>query len=390
MQMMMILMNTVAMAVVTPTSRAVAHGVLLRCARDGAFADRALATALSGDTLARNDKSLATELVYGVLRHTSSLDFALEQLAASNRTALQTTLALRIGAYELLHLRTPDHAAVHEAVSLVRPVAQRRFVNGVLRNLARRREVLRSPSDSALPPLAALAVTTSTPEWLLRALGERSSGGEDPLLATFDEVSAWAHATQERPPTEPGAVWQPAQQPGRVAVVIGAAGAEARFGARARLEALARLAASVALARLAASAASLAWYPGCTCSLVISSHVNCSPVAPPGSRRNVSTMIFGAGVAAAVAPPPSALRADSSSSSDASVRMEALAPGSSPDRWCAVVGNEDSGIGAAVRAACATPLRVDMAPGVDSVAITVATGIVLNGLREREAADRGW
>ena len=92
-------------------------------------------------------------------------------LASSDRTVLPTTLALRIGAYELLHLRTPDHAAVSEAVSLVQPQAQRKFVNGVLRNLARQRDTLRAPSeDPTLQPLAALAIETSTPEWLLRNL----------------------------------------------------------------------------------------------------------------------------------------------------------------------------------------------------------------------------
>jgi tRNA G18 (ribose-2'-O)-methylase SpoU len=67
------------------------------------------------------------------------------------------------------------------------------------------------------------------------------------------------------------------------------------------------------------------------------------------------------------------------------VLLHALGPGSSPRRWCCVVGNEDRGVCLQVRQACQHRLRVDMQPDVDSVAITVATGVVLNGLREREA-----
>jgi len=176
------------------SSRSVAHGVLLRCFKDDAFADRALSSALSKSSLAGADRALAAEIVYGVLRHGRALDFALTQLTSLERASLPTTLALRVGAYELMHLRTPEYAAVNEAVSLVKPEAQRRFVNGVLRTLARRRDSLAQPTANAsVSELSALAIRTTTPEWLLRE-----------LLETFgnrlDEVEAWALATQQRPP----------------------------------------------------------------------------------------------------------------------------------------------------------------------------------------------
>lgn len=69
-------------------------------------------------------------------------------------------------------------------------------------------------------------------------------------------------------------------------------------------------------------------------------------------------------------------------------RLDALP--ASPARWCAVVGNEDKGISPAVREACSRRVRISMYPTVDSLAITVAAGITLNGLREREGGDRGW
>jgi tRNA G18 (ribose-2'-O)-methylase SpoU len=55
-----------------------------------------------------------------------------------------------------------------------------------------------------------------------------------------------------------------------------------------------------------------------------------------------------------------------------------------PARWCAVVGNEDKGISDKVRDACEASgggrLRIKMAPGCDSLSITVAAGILIYGL----------
>jgi hypothetical protein len=57
---------------------------------------------------------------------------------------------------------------------------------------------------------------------------------------------------------------------------------------------------------------------------------------------------------------------------------------------CVVLGNENTGVSLGVRDACTTLLRIDMNPRVDSLSITVAGGILLNGLREREAPGRDW
>lgn len=185
---------------VAVSSRSVAHTVLQRCFSEQAvFADRALNGVLEQHpSLSSADISHATELVYGVLRHSSMIDYHLVQLTnpkLTRKTELRTLCALRIGAYELLHLSgTPDFAAVNEAVSLVGKAQwKRKFCNGVLRSLARQRDSLTLPADdTALSPLAALATETSTPEWLLQSLA-------DTLLPSFDELSAWARATQQRP-----------------------------------------------------------------------------------------------------------------------------------------------------------------------------------------------
>ena len=49
------------------SARGVAHRVLVRCQKDGAFANRALSAALSATQLAPRDARLTTEITYGVL-----------------------------------------------------------------------------------------------------------------------------------------------------------------------------------------------------------------------------------------------------------------------------------------------------------------------------------
>lgn len=55
-----------------------------------------------------------------------------------------------------------------------------------------------------------------------------------------------------------------------------------------------------------------------------------------------------------------------------------------PPSWCCVMGNEGNGISTAVRNAVTQHVRIHIESGVDSLSVPVATGILLNGLRERE------
>jgi hypothetical protein len=59
-------------------------------------------------------------------------------------------------------------------------------------------------------------------------------------------------------------------------------------------------------------------------------------------------------------------------------------------RWCVVFGNEDTGVGGAIRELCAdSRVRINMAPGVDSLNIGVATGILLHWFAENDGRP-GW
>jgi 16S rRNA (cytosine967-C5)-methyltransferase len=153
------------------TARDIAFGVLRRVEEGGAFASRALDAALDqAGALEPREAGLATELVYGTLRRALALDAALAAHASRPLSDVDAAarVALRLGAYQLLYLGTAPHAAVSEAVALVKRVQHGRaagFVNAVLRALAR------DPRPAPIPPLEAdpaghVAAAEALPRWL--------------------------------------------------------------------------------------------------------------------------------------------------------------------------------------------------------------------------------
>lgn len=89
------------------------------------------------------DRRLAAELAYGVIRRLGTLDAVLQAYSARPLDDLDAAVrqALRLGLYQMLFLeRVPVHAAVDESVSLARATGNARatgFVNGVLRSIGR-------------------------------------------------------------------------------------------------------------------------------------------------------------------------------------------------------------------------------------------------------------
>lgn len=153
------------------SARTIAFDVLMRVEEGGAFASRALDAALGqAGALDPRELGLATELTYGTLRRALSLDAALAPHCSRPLERLDpaTRVLLRLGAYQLLHLGTPPHAAVGETVELAKQREHGRaagFVNAVLRAL------LRAGPPAPPPPLEAdpaghVAAAEALPRWL--------------------------------------------------------------------------------------------------------------------------------------------------------------------------------------------------------------------------------
>ena len=119
-------------------ARMAAFRILTKIEQGGGFA----VDMLHGDPVSRfnqADRRLATELVYGVLRQKSCLDWYLASLVERplERLDREVRMALRLGAYQILFLsRVPVRAAVHQSVELVKESGKRSaagLVNAVLR-----------------------------------------------------------------------------------------------------------------------------------------------------------------------------------------------------------------------------------------------------------------
>lgn len=164
-------------------ARDVARRVLRRVEREEAYATLALGSELERSGLEDSERRLATELVYGVLRHRSRIDRALGA-AAGRRIKVTPAVraALRVAGYQLLFLdRVPTHAAVNDAVGAVKRLAGPRvagFANGVLRRLARDGEPPPPETETAADRAAREA---SMPAWLVELVAERLP--EDELVA---------------------------------------------------------------------------------------------------------------------------------------------------------------------------------------------------------------
>ncbi len=119
------------------------------------------------------DHRLTTELIYGVLRQKSLLDWYLAHFVRRpfGQLDIEARMALRLGAYQILFLsRVPPRAAVHQSVELVKQSRKQSaagLINAVLRRLQKtdfERACRRLSGDSS----HSLSILYSHPEWLVR------------------------------------------------------------------------------------------------------------------------------------------------------------------------------------------------------------------------------
>lgn len=130
------------------TARNLALNVLYDVFKNGAFVSLSLKKNLSLTDLSNVDRSFATELVYGVVKNKTRLDFIISKYSKQKLKKLSDyiLLILRMGVYQIIFLdKIPESAAVNESVKLARKYghnASAGFVNAVLRNVARTGDVL--------------------------------------------------------------------------------------------------------------------------------------------------------------------------------------------------------------------------------------------------------
>jgi 16S rRNA (cytosine967-C5)-methyltransferase len=170
-----------ALAKITPARRA-AFEILTLVGENKGHSDELLHSART-EALSADDRNLATALVMGVLRWQIALDARIRTLLQrpDQRLAEPVAIALRMGAFQLLHMdRIPAHAALSESVEICRAAGQPHatgMVNAVLRKLASAQK----PGTRVFESTAAFAERLGHPRWLV----ERwvSAYGRDAALA---------------------------------------------------------------------------------------------------------------------------------------------------------------------------------------------------------------
>ena len=165
--------------------RKIAFSTLQRIEDPGDFAEHRLEAEPGFLALRPDDRRLAQELIFGILRHRATLDWLTNRRTAGRVQRPAIRILLHLGLYQLLFLdRIPPHAAVHETVELARESGhgpESGFINAVLRTTLRDLPGTRA----ALVELRKTdpATATSHPAWLVdRWLARHGLTDTDRLL----------------------------------------------------------------------------------------------------------------------------------------------------------------------------------------------------------------
>jgi len=188
--------------------REIAVSVLRRRSAGEDYVENLLESALEGSSISRVDRSLVQELVYGVVRWESTIDWLIGRKADVREQKPTLQIILRLGLYQILWLdRIPDHAAVNETVSLAHMAGfapQVGFVNAVLRSYAREKEATRQ----LLADLKASnpAIACSHPGWLVDRWVKRWDAAKALALMEWNNTPPKIHARINTLRAEPGAL----------------------------------------------------------------------------------------------------------------------------------------------------------------------------------------
>ncbi|SEE07485.1 RsmB/NOP family class I SAM-dependent RNA methyltransferase [Ruania alba] len=205
-------------------ARRAAYDTLRTVADSDSYANLTLPPLLRQRGIRGRDAAFATELAYGTLRYRDRYDAVIATVSARPLAQLDPPVldVLRLGVHQVLAMRVPDHAAVSATVGLARGTVgagSAQFVNAILRQVTGRplEEWLEIIGAETADETERLAVTTSHPSWIVRALrhalSETPEGADDlPALLDADNAAPAVTVvlrpglatTEDVPDAEPG------------------------------------------------------------------------------------------------------------------------------------------------------------------------------------------
>ena len=149
------------------SARSVAYEAFVEINRRGGYSNILLPKLLTNSKLDRRDRAFVTELVYGATRMIGRNDYIAAKLSKIAWTEVDPEIidSVRLGAYQILDMRTPAHAAVSATVEVAKKyIGQSRasFVNAILRRISEKslaEHLIDAPDDARY----------SHPNWIISA-----------------------------------------------------------------------------------------------------------------------------------------------------------------------------------------------------------------------------
>ncbi len=147
------------------------------------------------DELSKKERAALTALLYKTVEKKITYDYYISSLSSRSIDKLSPEVrdALRLGICALCDMKSiPDHAAVNEAVKLVRHKGERSLVNAILRRVSRERDSLPMPDknkNAARYYSVYYSLPLSTAKYFISLLGEESA------VAFFESVNSQERKT---------------------------------------------------------------------------------------------------------------------------------------------------------------------------------------------------
>lgn len=117
------------------------------------------------------ERRFVTELVYGTIKYKTKLEWIRDQFIRTKKIDKWINYIILMGIYQLIFLdKVPDSAACNESVKIAKKYGNPgsvKFVNGVLRNIARNKDNISYP-DIEINPILHISVVYSHPQWLVK------------------------------------------------------------------------------------------------------------------------------------------------------------------------------------------------------------------------------
>ncbi|QVI33606.1 16S rRNA (cytosine(967)-C(5))-methyltransferase [Lacticaseibacillus chiayiensis] len=174
--------------------RLLAVQTLTRVVGKGGYSNLTLDHAITKYRLDSRDAGLLTNIVYGVIQHQLTLDYLLKPFVKKRQLDPWIRCLLQTAVYQLQYLdKLPARAVFYDSTEIAKQLGHQgiaKFVTGVLREA--QRTGFPEP-ESIRDPIERLAITSSTPIWLVKKLREQL--GVTKTASILAAINQPAHAS---------------------------------------------------------------------------------------------------------------------------------------------------------------------------------------------------